>query len=581
MNRTLYIAALMLALICAFVACENGQDGAPGKDGQDGIPGKSAYEIAVENGFEGDEQAWLDSLKGQDGQDGTPGKDGKDGQDGAPGKDGANGTAGEPGESGKSAYDIAVKYGYTGSEQEWIAQFSGKVGEDGIISAFVDENYHLILVKADGSHLDAGYVGTVVTPEGSTVLGKDEDGYLIVDEWVNTTGNLNVRSTPEVKSDWSNVVTTLKAGESVARVGIHPETGWSKVVWQGETCYASSKYLELQTPVQNTVKANVADSYTLTVGEQTWFYHDQITNGLDANMQVSYSFSGSGSCVMTDEGYAITPDAAGTYTLTVTVGQTVEDAYHIAYQKTAQIRAVDKKELTLTGLVIGDSRIGDGTIVNTLAQTFGDALTLIGTRQNAAGIAHEGRGAWSTTHYLTYESAFGVPNAFYHAENAQTEPHTGKTYYFDFAYYLTQNGYEAPDFVVINLGANDVYSQNSVYYVDAMIASIQAATDGKTKVFVLTEYLCPMSGYALSTKGTNVASKRAQQFAYFKMQTEAFANREDEGVYLVNSYAAVNSTTHWQRNSDALIIDAVHLSAKGYIAETRVLEAYLYYAFGE
>ena len=35
----------------------------PGEDG------KSAYEIAVENGFEGTEVEWLESLKGQDGQD--------------------------------------------------------------------------------------------------------------------------------------------------------------------------------------------------------------------------------------------------------------------------------------------------------------------------------------------------------------------------------------------------------------------------------------------------------------------------------------------------------------------------------
>ena len=38
-----------------------GSDGAPG---QDGINGLSAYEVAVENGFEGTEQEWLDSLGG-------------------------------------------------------------------------------------------------------------------------------------------------------------------------------------------------------------------------------------------------------------------------------------------------------------------------------------------------------------------------------------------------------------------------------------------------------------------------------------------------------------------------------------
>ena len=50
-----------------------------GKDGEDG---KSAYEIALENGFEGTEAEWLDSLRGKDGKDGKDGLNGKDGIDG-------------------------------------------------------------------------------------------------------------------------------------------------------------------------------------------------------------------------------------------------------------------------------------------------------------------------------------------------------------------------------------------------------------------------------------------------------------------------------------------------------------------
>ncbi len=42
------------------------------------LRGASAYEIAVRNGFSGTEQEWLESLKGADG---ATGKDGKDGQD--------------------------------------------------------------------------------------------------------------------------------------------------------------------------------------------------------------------------------------------------------------------------------------------------------------------------------------------------------------------------------------------------------------------------------------------------------------------------------------------------------------------
>jgi len=45
---------------------EDGVDGLPGQDGADGADGedgKSAYEIAVENGFNGTEEQWLESLK--------------------------------------------------------------------------------------------------------------------------------------------------------------------------------------------------------------------------------------------------------------------------------------------------------------------------------------------------------------------------------------------------------------------------------------------------------------------------------------------------------------------------------------
>ncbi|MBO7297038.1 MAG: SGNH/GDSL hydrolase family protein, partial [Clostridia bacterium] len=498
------------------------------------------------------------------------------GKDGADGKDGEDGTPGTP---GKSAYEIAVEYGYKGTEQEWIAQFSGTVGKDGIVSAFVDAKYHLILVRADGTQIDAGYVGTVVTPEGSQVLGEDEDGYLIVDEWVCTTGNLNLRSTPEVMADWSNVVKTLAAGEQIARVGIDPEGGWSKVIWDGKVCYASSKYLQLQQ--SESIRVNLADRYLLTVGEQFWFYHDQLTGSLPYGMHVSYQTEGGCSYVMTDRGIGVTPGAAGTFAMTVTVGQTVNGTYSVVYQKTTQLVAVEKQELALCGIVIGDSRVSDGTMVNVLRATFGDALTLLGTRQTGVGAAHEGRGGWSTSHYLTSQAVLDLSNPFYHAGNAQVNPYTGEKHYFDFAYYLAQNGYQAPDFAVICIGANDIFSRESVQNVDVMIREIKRATNGKTKVFVMTEYLCAESGYELSGKITNVAQRRAQQLAYFAMQQEVLGGREDEGIYLVNSYVAVNGTTHWQRNDTGHIIDAVHLDSPGYEAMTRVLESYLYRVFGE
>ena len=52
--RPLVVMGLLLAVL-AFAGCS-------GDDGDDGKNGKSAYQIAVDNGFEGTEQEWLDSL---------------------------------------------------------------------------------------------------------------------------------------------------------------------------------------------------------------------------------------------------------------------------------------------------------------------------------------------------------------------------------------------------------------------------------------------------------------------------------------------------------------------------------------
>lgn len=93
------------------------------KISEKGKDGKSAYEIAIEHGFVGTEAEWLESLKGVDG---LPGKDGKSGADGLPGRDGINGT------DGKSAYIIAVEHGFTGTENEWLQSLKGADGKDGI-----------------------------------------------------------------------------------------------------------------------------------------------------------------------------------------------------------------------------------------------------------------------------------------------------------------------------------------------------------------------------------------------------------------------------------------------------------------
>lgn len=60
------------------------------------IVGESAYQIAVRYGFEGTEEEWITSVL-----------------------------------KGKSAYDSAVEYGFEGSEEEWLLSLAGVNGEKG------------------------------------------------------------------------------------------------------------------------------------------------------------------------------------------------------------------------------------------------------------------------------------------------------------------------------------------------------------------------------------------------------------------------------------------------------------------
>ena len=70
-----------------------------------------------------------DGCDGRNGVDGLPGKDGKDGADGLPGRDGIDGINGS---DGKSAYIIAVEHGFSGTENEWLQSLKGADGRDGI-----------------------------------------------------------------------------------------------------------------------------------------------------------------------------------------------------------------------------------------------------------------------------------------------------------------------------------------------------------------------------------------------------------------------------------------------------------------
>ena len=100
----------------------------------------SAYELAVQYGYEGTVQEWLDSL------------------------------------NGKSAYEIAKENGYTGTETEWTTSLKATAGKDGVgikTAAFSAKN-ELLITLTDDTVLNLGVAGGLNGEDGKYgANGKD------------------------------------------------------------------------------------------------------------------------------------------------------------------------------------------------------------------------------------------------------------------------------------------------------------------------------------------------------------------------------------------------------------------------
>ena len=176
MNVLVLSAILMTANTNVFASsCNSNQDtgscpgsGIPGPAGPAGADGDSAYQVAVNNGFIGTEEAWLESLQGTNGVDGINGTNGLDGVKGDTGATGATGAQGEQGlqgvkgdtgaqgeqglqglqgeqgiqgvqgetgATGYNAYQVAQVNGFDGTITEWLASLKGDMGNTGMTGA--------------------------------------------------------------------------------------------------------------------------------------------------------------------------------------------------------------------------------------------------------------------------------------------------------------------------------------------------------------------------------------------------------------------------------------------------------------
>jgi len=109
----------MTALVVCLMLIAGMLTGCSSTDAKDGL---SAYELAVQNGYEGSIQEWLESL------------------------------------NGKSAYEIAVENGYSGTEKDWSNSLSAIQGTASIKNAKINSKGELIITLSDDTSLNVGVV---------------------------------------------------------------------------------------------------------------------------------------------------------------------------------------------------------------------------------------------------------------------------------------------------------------------------------------------------------------------------------------------------------------------------------------
>ena len=175
----------------------NGEKGDKGDTGSRGAAGKSAYEVALQNGFTGTEADWLTSLKGQKGDTGAKGERGEKGE---PGEKGERGEKGDPGEKGEK--------GDTGTPGK-----DGVNGKDGTNGA-------------DGKNGADGYSPTATVTEtdaGAVISITDKNG--------TTTATIKNGTSGETAS-WGDYTPGGEEGESAKYCTAKLVTVTGKQTWQ-------------------------------------------------------------------------------------------------------------------------------------------------------------------------------------------------------------------------------------------------------------------------------------------------------------------------------------------------------------
>lgn len=200
------------------ITLKNGTNGLNGTNGQDG---KSAYEIAVDNGFVGTEDEWLESLKGQDGQDGIVMDAPSDGK--LYGRMNANWVevTGSGGGGGIPEAPADSK-AYARKDNAWVetVEAVNVYTKTEANEAFLPKTT-VIPTKTSDLTNDSGFITSIpdeyVTNTEMTAYAQPKGDYALKSDLSDHTNNADIHVTAEEKASWngkaelSDIPTTLPA----------------------------------------------------------------------------------------------------------------------------------------------------------------------------------------------------------------------------------------------------------------------------------------------------------------------------------------------------------------------------------
>lgn len=306
------------------------------------------------------------------------------------------------------------------------------------------------------------------------------------------------------------------------------------------------------TSITGTLYVSLPDAVHVKVGNTFTVYYRNIFSRNDVMLWL-----GSHTNLTTryyNEYFSVVASAAGSFNLPWKV---YDQAGNLLESGTLTIIATAKVPTETTkAIVIGDSTVNDGTMTNKAIDLYaadGATLALYGTRGSGK---HEGRGGWTAKAYCTMASSGDIENPFYNNG-------------FDFAYYMTNQGYSGIQAVAIQLGINDIFqikggdltqydSSAVLEYINQMVTSI-LAYNNSIKVIINLPTTPNSNGTSFTeTYGTS------QIYWFYNHNIIRFAKELKE--YFAGNSSVIVSASNCILDTKTQIRDGVHPTSEGYNA---------------